>query len=102
MRHTDQPKGRIRDRIGHLCTGLLDRLFADEDANALAHGWEIRRTRHGGRSYRDPRWDTIQSCEPCGGTGWDAAGSAGCQPCAGTGVIRSTPATAANRTEVRR
>jgi hypothetical protein len=101
MHDTDRPRRSIRDRIGHLCTGLLDRLFADEDANALAHGWQIRRTRGGGRSYRDPRWDTIRCCELCGGTGWDTAVSAACQPCAGTGVIRSTPAVAANRTGVR-
>lgn len=53
----------IRSVARWICTPIrlrLDRLFADEDANAVAHGWQIQRLPRGGRRYRDPRWDTVR------------------------------------------
>jgi hypothetical protein len=57
IKHTRRSAIRwIRQPIGR----WLDRLFMDEDANAIAHGWDIQRLPHGGRRYRDPRWDTVR------------------------------------------
>jgi hypothetical protein len=87
------PLGRLFDRV-------INRLFADEDAHALAKGWEITRLPHGGRRYRDPRWDSIRCCEVCGGSGMAPDAWVECDRCAGTGVLRTAPSTA--RTEIRR
>jgi hypothetical protein len=46
--------------IGQPVQRRIDRLFAAEDANAVAHGWQIQRLPGGGRRYRDPRWDAIR------------------------------------------
>ena len=94
MKQPKYSEARVFGRIGRLFDRWIDRLFAAEDANAVAHGWEIRRKRGGGRVYRDPRWDTIRCCEFCGGTGLAVNAWAGCEPCGGTGVIRSVPAVA--------
>jgi hypothetical protein len=47
-----------------------DRLFADADARARQHGWQVTR-RNGGlsRRYRDPRFDSLVRCPSCAGTG---------------------------------
>jgi hypothetical protein len=76
---------------------LLDRLgswlFAtEEDARATARGWEVRRGARGARTYRDPRWDTVHACLPCGGDGLSLTDGAACPACAGTGVVRSASA----------
>jgi hypothetical protein len=48
-----------RPRSGWL-RRLGDRLFRDSDERARTHGWEIT-SRRLGRSYRDPRFDTLGS-----------------------------------------
>jgi hypothetical protein len=65
---------------------LGDRLFAMNDAEAYWRDWQITRTQGGlGRSYRDPRFDTLAECPKCRGAGVTAAQS--CLPCLGTGRI---------------
>jgi hypothetical protein len=51
---------RLAGGIARLQRRLSDRLFADENAFAHEHGWEITKTAgrfgFGGRSYRDLRF----------------------------------------------
>lgn len=89
-----------RGPIGRLFDRLVDRLFADEDADALAKGWQITKLPHGGRRYRDPRWDSVRCCEFCRGTGMAPDAWVACDQCSGTGVLRWAPSVA--RTEIRR
>ncbi len=64
-----------------------DRLFAEDDRKAHEHGWQIT-CRHAGlsRRYRDPRFDSLNSCRWCDGTGW--TGERECPACRGTGRLR--------------
>ncbi|HEX5403045.1 MAG TPA: hypothetical protein VFX16_12165 [Pseudonocardiaceae bacterium] len=100
MKQPESSGTRLLGRIGRLVNQWIDRLFAAEDAHAMAHGWEVRRIRGGGRAYRDPRWNYVRRCEFCGGGGQATHMWAACEPCGGTGVIRSAPA--ASEIEVRR
>lgn len=100
MKQANPSEGTQRGPISRLVNRWIDRLFGDEDANAMAHGWQITRLPGGGRRYRDPRWDQLRCCEFCGGSGLAVDAWAPCQPCDGTGVIRSVPAP--RGTEVRR
>lgn len=64
-----------------------DRLFREQDASARRHGWDVQ-VRHGGlsRTYRDPRFDRLQACTVCRGTGIGQDDLA-CGHCSGTGRI---------------
>ena len=91
----------VGGRLGHLpviVAGVLacwlaaiprrvgDRLFAMNDNEAYWRGWQITRVHGGlGRSYRDPRFDTLAECPKCQGAGLIA--KAPCVPCLGTGRI---------------
>ena len=76
------------------CTGCLarhlralgDRLFFEDDARALRHGWQIQ-TRHAGlsRTYRDPRFDQLVPCPDCRGQG--TRDGLYCHRCSATGRI---------------
>ncbi len=69
---------------------LGDRLFAMNDTEAYWRDWQITRTQAGlGRSYRDPRFDTLAECPKCRGAGATAGVAADlpCPPCLGTGRI---------------
>lgn len=90
--HTDVP----RSWFDRLLERFHNWLFAtDEDARATARGWQVTRVpKSRRRVYRDPRWDTVHACEPCGGTGWWPYEDAVCPDCAGAGVVRSIPAAA--------
>jgi hypothetical protein len=74
---------------------LGDWLFREDDARARRHGWQVH-AGHGGlsRTYRDPRFDSLQGCPACHGTGADE-NNLPCGHCSGTGRIRlgnlSTP-----------
>lgn len=99
-----------------------ERLFKDADKAADQHGWQITRTQGGlGRTYRDPRFDSLHQCPACAGSGLTPgavtpartatarhnnttrtartartyeAGTAPCRTCAGTGrITRQGPAT---------
>lgn len=66
---------------------LGDRLHAAEDARARRRGWQITRTSRGlGREYRDPRWNLLAACGPCGGEG--VSGVHQCTTCQGRGTVR--------------
>ena len=63
------------------------RVFAATDATARQHDWQIVATLGGlGRRYRDPRFDSLAACAPCGGRGARTPGDP-CQACEGTGRI---------------
>ena len=82
----DKMSTSLVDRLSRLLRNFGDRLFADTDARARRHGWQVTR-RHGGlsRRYRDPRFDSLVRCPSCAGTGgWDAVA---CGPCGGTGRL---------------
>jgi hypothetical protein len=65
---------------------LGDRLFAMNDTEAYWRDWQITKTRGGlGRSYRDPRFDTLAECPKCRGAGVTA--DLPCLPCLGTGRV---------------
>lgn len=45
----------------------LDRCaFREPDLRAVARGWTVRRDGYFTRTYRDPRWSTVQACPTCG------------------------------------
>src|ERR1700730_546252 len=66
----DKMSTSLVDRLSRLLRNFGDRLFADTDARARRHGWQVTR-RHGGlsRRYRDPRFDSLVRCPSCAGTG---------------------------------
>lgn len=73
-------------------TALTQRIFAAPDTAARQHGWQVSSTHGGfGRSYRDPRFDTLASCGDCLGRGIRSSGKP-CHACRGTGRITVTPA----------
>ena len=45
---------RVVERLAGVVARVGDRLHADEDAAALAAGWDVTQTRWGGRTYRHP------------------------------------------------
>ena len=52
---------------------LTERLFAEPDARARRHGWQVTPTQGGfGRRYRDPRFDRL--CAPARNTDPDPEG----------------------------
>jgi hypothetical protein len=70
-----------------LVRAIGDHLFRDDDARARRHGWQVT-SGHGGlsRTYRDPRFDLLQACPACSGSGHDEQDRE-CDRCAGTGRI---------------
>ena len=66
---------------------LAARLFREQDAAAVRHGWQIETGRTGlSRVYRDPRFDRFARCPQCRGSGTDQDQEP-CPNCAGTGRI---------------
>jgi RecJ-like exonuclease len=80
--------GRAIGLLAAQVRAVGDRLFQEEDDHAHRHGWQIE-VRHGGlsRTYRDPRFDQLQGCPACDGTGMSQPNLA-CDACSGTGRIR--------------
>ena len=71
---------------------LTQRMFAAPDAAARQRGWQVSCTHEGfGRSYRDPRFNTLASCGDCLGRGIKSTGNP-CHACVGTGRITVRPA----------
>jgi RecJ-like exonuclease len=72
-----------------LVRAIGDRLFRASDAGARRYGWQVK-IGHGGlsRTYRDPRFDLLQTCPACLGTGAIRQEQA-CGRCSGTGRITS-------------
>lgn len=81
--HTPDEPGRT------LLARLLDRAdrfaFRELDLNATVRGWQVHRERRFRRSYRDPRWDSVQRCPTC------YAEDPACPDCGGNGTIRCEP-----------
>lgn len=78
---------RCRQRLAAWIRALGERLFRDDDARAIRHGWQIETRRGGlGRVYRDPRFDQLARCPDCGGTGTGESGGP-CRRCSATGRI---------------
>ena len=70
---------RLLNDFGH-------RLFADADATARQHGWQVTQLSGGlGRRYRDPRFDSLVRCPSCLGMG--DVDAVRCEPCGGTGRL---------------
>jgi hypothetical protein len=65
-----------------------ERLFGEADERARRRGWQVH-VRHNGlsRTYRDPRFDSLQSCPACQGTRTGEQDHP-CDRCSGTGRIR--------------
>ena len=59
-RDTGTMPRRLAGWLARLQSQLSDRLFADQDAFARQHGWQITKTTgrfgFGGRAYHDPRF----------------------------------------------
>jgi len=96
MTHHEKSTAASRTWFNRLLEHFHNWLFAtDDDARATARGWQVTRVPNSRRRvYRDPRWDSLHECEPCGGTGWWPYEDAVCPDCAGIGVVRSIPAAA--------
>jgi hypothetical protein len=60
-RYVSSVTRRLAGWLARLHKQLSDRIFADRDAFAIEHGWEITKTAgwfgFGGRIYRDRRFD---------------------------------------------
>jgi len=66
---------------------IADRLFRKDDARVRRRGWQVTALHGGlGRAYRDPRFDLLQACSACLGTGAGKQGQ-GCGSCSGTGRV---------------
>lgn len=81
------PSGVPASRLARLLDALDYRIFQRPDAEAIARGWQVRRSRPFTRVYRDPRWDQISACTDCSGSGLD--GAATCSGCGGAGTVRA-------------
>jgi hypothetical protein len=82
-----------RNRLLAWLAGLLrsagDQLFSADDARAIARGWQIAPGKRGlSRTYRDPRFDALASCDQCHGSG--GAADQSCARCSGTGRVTLT------------
>lgn len=81
-RQRGSPERRSRrQRIG-------DRLFAQDDAFARAHGWRTTELYGGlGREYRSSYFDRFSRCSTCLGAGVSSTRPVRCGRCAGTGRV---------------
>lgn len=76
------------ERLSWRVAAVGARLYAVDDRIAIHDGLTITRRRGGlARSYRDPGFDTLYGCSPCGGRG--TVGEDQCPPCGGTGRFTS-------------
>jgi DnaJ-class molecular chaperone len=72
-----------------LLTHIRRRWTADEDA-ARRYGWTIEHGRFGSVTVRDPRFDELDECNDCLGSGHCpiTGEPESCLTCNGTGVVR--------------
>lgn len=76
------------DRLAGWILAIGDRLFVDEDVWARAKGLQVEVRLGGlGRTYRDPRFDSLAGCPVCRGIGSDQDIRC-CDHCSGTSRIR--------------
>lgn len=82
----NKPPAPLVARMARLLDNMGQRLFASADARARQRGWEVTQRSGGlGRSYRDPRFNSLVRCASCRGTG--EVDEAPCGPCGGTGRL---------------
>lgn len=85
--HEDGRLARATGRLARVIRAFSDQLFQADDVRARQYGWQITTRRAGlTRTYRDPRFDRLQGCPACRGTGTSPDDRA-CDRCAGTGRI---------------
>lgn len=85
------PEHRARTWISALL-GRLDRFaFRELDLRATARGWHVAAGPRFQRTYRDPRWDSVQECPACHGAGHE--GARPCAGCEGAGTVHLPIAT---------
>ena len=85
------PRSTVLTRIFAMTSRLGDTLFARADDRARDRGWQVARSRSGlHRSYRDPRFDQLQQCSWCHGSGRGPHGG-DCARCYGTGRVVHDP-----------
>jgi cytochrome c553 len=74
-------------RLRATLIAVAERAFTAADADARQHGWQVTSIQGGlGRSYRDPRFDTLAACPDCHGRGVKGPANP-CQVCSGTGRV---------------
>jgi DnaJ-class molecular chaperone len=89
--HTDRCKFycKVSDLLCKLkssTSALAERAFAASDVDERRYGWQVTCTHGGfGRTYRDPRFDTLLACPRCSGEGFTDGEP--CQPCGNTGRV---------------
>lgn len=69
----------LNTRISTVVTEFAAMLFRRSDSRAHARGWDVTVGGRWGstRTYRDPRFDRLRQCAPCGGNGCDRCGGTG-------------------------
>jgi hypothetical protein len=82
----NKARGPTTRWLARLIEAAGEGLFAVPDRVAVQHGWRIT-AHHGGlgRCYRDPRFDTLDACRRCHGSG--ETDSEPCVPCGGSGRV---------------
>lgn len=81
------PLRQLAGWIANRLRAAGERLYAEPDRQARAHGWQITVWQGGlGRRYRDPRFDMLVSCPACHGAGADDHDRP-CLRCSGTGRL---------------
>jgi hypothetical protein len=92
-RHVGSVPRRLARWIARLQQPLSDRLFADADAFAREHGWQLTRTTgqfgFGARTYRDPRFGQHPAAPDSGLS--PRPGRVEPQPQPGSDVVRLDP-----------
>lgn len=85
------PRSAVLTRIFDAISRFGEILFHRADARARSCGWAVTSTHRGlGRSYRDPRFDTLRHCPRCAGSGKDPLDH-DCPHCFGAGRIVHDP-----------
>lgn len=87
--HTTNPSARKtpNNLVLRWLNVIGSKVFQADDRRAHEHVWEITLRRGGlARSYRDPRFNYLTSCQTCNGSG-DSPSGGPCSGCHGTGRI---------------
>src|SRR5262245_5483140 len=101
-------KGAVMSRLARTITRILDQHYpptwTDEEHQLRVRGLTVTRGRLGSITVRDPRFDQIEACPDCHGSGVDSTVrcphtvppcdwcTMPCPTCEGHGTIRATPA----------
>jgi len=98
----NNPRGRTDSWLTTLIGAVGSSLFAAHDQQAAQNGWQITHRQGGlGRSYRDPRFDTLIVCPRCDGSGTGGRDPCGRDPCGGCGGTGRTTRAASHHDDDR-